>query len=133
MELSIITPFKKLVVNETISELFVPGIEGQLNILEGHANFVTELETGVIAWKLGDGGWKRATVSYGWLEIFNGKGTILADVSELSEEIDLARAKKGELQARQKIQEGSLTDETLMRTELKLKRAIARQSATANG
>lgn len=132
MELSIITPFRKLVSEEKVSEVFVPGFEGQLNVLEGHANFITELETGVIAWKGESGQWKRATVSYGWMEIYNQKITVLADVSELAEEVDVERAKNRETIARQKIQEGSLSDEDFRKMELKLKRAIARQSAVVH-
>lgn len=128
MELTIITPHKKLVESEQADEFFFPGVEGQLNVLPEHANFVTQLETGVISWRKGNIQ-KRAFISFGWLEIFKDQVTVLADVSELSSEIDLNRAKNAEIESRKKIDDGGLDAEVFRKMELKLKRAMARQSA----
>lgn len=130
MDLSVITPQKKIVEGASVSELFAPGIEGQLDILPDHANFVTELETGVLKWKGADGRWTAAAVSYGWLEVNSGHITILADVAELDSDLDLGRAKVAEEKARKLIEAGGLSDEDFRKQELKLQRSIARQSTT---
>ena len=132
MDLSILTPHRKLVESESIDELFAPGYQGELNILPNHANFVTKLGTGVLRWKTG-GTWKRATISYGLMEIFDGHISVLADVSELGTDIDVNRAKTAEIKARQKIEQGGLDDENFRKHQLKLERAVARISANSAG
>lgn len=129
MELSVITPQKKIIEGAKISELFAPGIEGQLDILPDYANFVTELTTGVLKWKTEAGQWAAASVSYGWLEVNSGKVIVLADVAELSSDLDLSRAKRAELDARKKMEAGGLDDSDFRKQELKLQRALARQAA----
>jgi F-type H+-transporting ATPase subunit epsilon len=130
MLLTLLTPHRRLVESVATDEIVVPGVKGELDILEGHANMVTQLETGVVRWK-SSSGWTRAAVSFGLLEVFGEKVTILADVSELSQDLDLGRAKAAEQKARTKIEEGGLEDSIYRKVELKLKRAMARQSAAS--
>jgi len=131
MDLTILTPHKKLIEKEAVDELFVPGFKGQLNILPGHANLVSELETGTMVWRSGEGKWKTAAISSGFLEVFDQHVTILADVSELGEDIDLERAKLAEGRATQKLEEGGLGEDNFRKYELKLKRSMARQQAAS--
>ena len=125
MQFTLLTPHRKIVENERVDEIFVPGSAGQLNILENHANFVTAVETGIIKWRVG-ANWTTAVVTMGLLEIFDGQVTVTADVSELNHEIDLVRARNAEKKARLKIDEGGLDDENFRKYELKLERALAR-------
>jgi len=129
MNLSVITPEKQLIEGAEVSELIAPGIEGQLDVLPSHANFVTELETGVIKWKSGDS-WTSAALSYGWLEVnVDGAITILADVADLGQKVDKTRAQKAKEKALSKIEQGGLTDVDFAKYELKLLRADARLKA----
>lgn len=128
MKLSILTPLKKLIENVEVDEFFAPGVEGTLDVLPKHANFLTELETGVLKWRSGEK-WSVAAMSFGWMEIFGEKATILADVAELSDNIDLDRVAAAEVAARAKLTEGGLDDTNFRKHELKLKRALARKEA----
>ncbi|MBS1982866.1 MAG: ATP synthase F1 subunit epsilon [Bdellovibrionales bacterium] len=128
LTLTILTPQRKLIERENIQEIFVPGFKGELDILPNHANFVTEVMTGMVRWKT-DAGWKKATVSTGLLEIFDQQVTVLADVAELQSEIDLKRAKNAEELAKQKLEQGGLDDDNFRKYQLKLQRATARISA----
>jgi F-type H+-transporting ATPase subunit epsilon len=130
MILTLLTPHKKIVDSQTVDELFVPGAAGLLDIFDLHANLVTQLETGTIRWKSKDK-WSSAAISTGFLEIFNDQVTVVADVSELGPEIDIERAKKAQDKARQKLEEGGLDDTSYRKFELKLKRAMARMSASS--
>lgn len=130
MTLTILTPQRKLIERESVQEVFAPGFKGQLDILPNHANFVTQLETGVVRWKT-DTGWRRATVSTGLLEIFDQNITVLAEVSELAEEVDVSRARNAEAKARKLLDDGGLDDVNFRKYQLKLERAIARQSASS--
>ena len=128
MQLTILTPHRKLVENVSVDEVVAPGFLGMLDMLEGHADFVTPLETGVIKWRLGDK-WSTATISHGILEVNHGHMSVMADVSEMSTEIDVGRAKKAYEISKQKIDEGGLDESSFYKQELKMKRAIARISA----
>lgn len=128
MDLTILTPQRKIVESLVVDELFAPGQAGTLDILPNHANLLTELETGVLKWRVGSA-WRMAALSYGWLEIQNQHITVLADVAETAEEINAARARQAEENARRKVEEGGLDDEQFQKYELKLKRAMARNTA----
>ena len=130
MKLSILTPSKKLVTEIEVTEVFAPGVEGEIEILPQHANFLTELETGSIHWKQEGGALGAAAISYGWLEVFDNKISILADVGELASDINEDRAKKAEVIASKKVAEGGLSDDDYKKNELKLKRAMSRLAAT---
>jgi F-type H+-transporting ATPase subunit epsilon len=133
MKFSILTPSKKLVTEIEVSEVFAPGVEGTIEILPGHANFLTELDTGVVKWKqegASSSEWGVASVSYGWLEVLDGKVSVLADVGELAETIDEERAKRAEAKAFKLVSEGGMGDEDYKKHELKLKRAISRLQAS---
>ncbi len=130
MKLSILTPSKKLVTEVESTEVFAPGVEGEIEILPEHANFLTELQTGVVRWKQEGGTWGAAAISYGWLEVFNNKISILADVGEIASGINEERAKKAEALAFKKVTEGGLDDADYKKQELKLKRAISRMQAS---
>lgn len=129
MKLTVLTPLKKLVEEVEIDELYAPGVEGTLDVLPQHANFLTELETGVLKWKTEEK-WSVAAMSYGWMEIFDQKITILADVAEMQSDINIDRAVAAEKVARSKIEEGGLDDSAFRKYELKLERALSRQGAT---
>ena len=128
MKLSILTPTKKLVTDEEITDLFVPGLEGEIEILPQHANFVTELQPGVVRWKTA-GSWQAAAVSFGWVEIFGDTVSILADVGEMSSDIDEERAKRASAMAFQKVSEGGMPDSEQRKYELKLQRSLSRIAA----
>lgn len=128
MKLTVLSPHRKLIDGESVDEIVAPGFAGQLGIFPGHANLVSELETGILTWKKG-GKSSIATISTGVLEVFEGDITVLADVAELGSEIDSGRAKKAKEVALKKIEEGGLDDLNFRKYELKLKRAMSRVSA----
>jgi F-type H+-transporting ATPase subunit epsilon len=124
------TPGRKLVQRVEVSEVQAPGVKGTLQILPGHANFVTQLETGVIKWRIaGEHELQTASVSWGFLQVKDASVSILADVSELGHEIDKGRAQVAFEKAKKKLEEGGLSDEDLLKYELKLQRALIRLQA----
>jgi len=131
MELTILTPQRKVETNLQIEELFAPGDKGMLDILEGHAALVSGLETGFLRWRSGKN-WSSAVISRGFLEVKDNQIIVLADVLERTDEIDITRAKKALETAQRKLAEGGLDDMNFKKFELKLKRAMSRINAAAN-
>lgn len=90
-KLTIVTPEKRLVLNQEIEEVTLPAFKGELNVLPGHAPMITTLETGVLKWKLkGQEAQKTAAISWGYCQVSVEGVNILADIAKLPEEIDLA-------------------------------------------
>src|SRR5437764_3628255 len=93
MELVIVTPTRQLVRART-SEVTLPGENGYLGILPGHAPLMTELGIGELSYHE-SGGKEPAHIAIirGFAEILPDRVTILAETAERAEEIDLQRAK----------------------------------------
>ena len=99
LQLEIVTP-EKMVVNEAAEEAQIPGLNGYLGILPGHAPLISELGVGVITYRAG-GATKTLSVAWGFAEVLQDKVTILAETAERPEEIDVARAQQAKERAEQ--------------------------------
>ena len=89
-KLTIVTPEKRLLLNQEVEEVTVPAFKGELNILPGHAPLITTLETGVMKWKLkGDAKQFQAVISWGYCQVSPEGVNILSDIADLPEEIDV--------------------------------------------
>ena len=130
LQLEIVTP--EQMVLETVADwVTVPGSEGELGILPEHVPLVTALESGVLQFAA-DGQVKRIAVHYGYAQVQGTTVTVLAQMAEQANGIDLSRAKDAERRAREKLAEltSAQNDEEvrMQQYEAKLKRALVRQS-----
>src|SRR5689334_112974 len=91
MELEVATP-ERLLVKEEISEVQVPGRDGYLGILPGHAPLLGQLGTGYLSYSTPTRR-RYMSVHGGFLEVLPDHVRILANVAELAEEIDIERAR----------------------------------------
>src|SRR5271167_1250634 len=103
-KLEIVTPEKK-VVDTMAEEMQIPGKNGYLGILPGHAPLITELAVGEITFKE-DSGEQRLAVAWGFAEVLPDKVTILAESAERPSEIDVARAREAKERAEQRLASG---------------------------
>ena len=106
-QLEIVTPERK-VVEDRASEMQIPGKNGYLGILPGHAPLITELAVGEITYREGSGSTaeQRLAVAWGFAEVLPDKVTILAETAERPSEIDVARAKESKERAEQRLTSG---------------------------
>jgi len=103
-QLEIVTPEKK-VVETPAAEIQIPGKNGYLGILPGHAPLITELSVGEITYR--DGGQEqRLAVAWGFAEVLPDKVTILAETAERPSEIDVERARKAKERAEKRLSGG---------------------------
>jgi F-type H+-transporting ATPase subunit epsilon len=100
-ELEIVTP-EKLVVKDEAEEAQIPGKNGYLGILPGHAPLITELSVGEITYRKG-GATTHLSVAWGFAEVLPDKLTILAEVAERAEDIDVNRAKRARDRAEEQL------------------------------
>ena len=103
-QLEIVTPEKK-VVDTAAAGIQIPGKDGYLGILPGHAPLITELAVGEITFHV-DGAEQRLAVAWGFAEVLPDKVTILAESAERPAEIDVERARKAKERAEERLTSG---------------------------
>ena len=101
IELEVATP-ERLLVREQVADVQVPGKEGYLGILPGHAALLGELGTGSLSYTLG-GQRLYLAVDGGFLEVLDDHVRVLADLAERGEDINVERAKADLQQAQEQL------------------------------
>ena len=91
-QLEIVTP-EKLIVRDTAEEAQIPGRNGYIGVLPGHAPLITELGAGEISYRSG-GNSHRFSLAWGFAEVLPDRVTVLAETVERAEEIDVTRAQE---------------------------------------
>ena len=102
IQLEIVTP-ERLVVNEAVEYIEIPGKTGYLGVLPGHAPLISELAAGELSYRTGNQT-KRVAVAWGFAEVLQTKVTVLAETAEKAEEIDTARAEAAKKKAEVELQ-----------------------------
>ena len=126
LELEIVTP-ERPVLRETVDEVIVPALGGELGILPEHTPLISQLQTGILTYRKGNDR-KSILVSGGFVEVLPSRVSVLADIAERPEEIDVERAKRARERAEKRVAAGAQgsADIDVKRAQLKLERAIAR-------
>lgn len=124
-QLEIVTPVK-LVVKDVAEQAQIPGLNGYLGILPGHAPLITELKVGTITYKA-SGTTHTLAVAWGFAEVLPDKVTILAETAERPQEIDVPRAEKAKARAEERLKSNSpdvdydRAEDALQRAETRIK------------
>jgi F-type H+-transporting ATPase subunit epsilon len=123
IQLEIVTP-ERLVINEAVEYIEIPGETGYLGVLPGHAPLITELAPGELAYRNGTQT-KRLAVAWGFAEVLQDKVTILAEAAERAEEIDTVRAEAAKKKAEADLEKSGLeineeAQEALQRAQARL-------------
>jgi len=123
LHLEIVTPEKRL-LSESVDEVVLPGREGYLGVLPGHAPLLTSLAIGRVEYRKGAETHYFA-LAWGFAEVLPEKVTILAEVAEGAEEIDLDRAKKKKEEIERAMKEAG-SDFDFAKAQASLQKAIVR-------
>ncbi len=121
-ELRIITPDRIFYEGEA-SMVEFNTTEGEIGVLKGHIPMTVIVKPGVLT--IYGEETKEAALHAGFVEILQDKVTIMAEIIEWPNEIDLGRAEEAKERARQRISEKS-SETDILRAETALQRAIAR-------
>jgi F-type H+-transporting ATPase subunit epsilon len=124
IQLEIATPAKQ-VVRDQVDSVTLPGKEGYLGVLPGHAPLLSELQPGEIVYRAG-GRNQHLAVSAGFVEVLPERVTVLAETAERPEEIDVDRAQRAKERAEERLKRTNDTDVDAERARFALARAEAR-------
>ncbi|HJQ23500.1 MAG TPA: ATP synthase F1 subunit epsilon [Blastocatellia bacterium] len=123
IHLEVVIPERK-VFEANVDRVEVPGLDGELGILPGHAALISQLKpAGLLTYHKGDEKGEIA-ISDGFVEISEDRVIVLADRAARPEEIDLAQALKLKDVAERELQKAlSNPDMDITRATIELERA----------
>ena len=101
IHLTVVTPERK-VADRQVDEAILPGSEGYFGVLPGHAPLLASLKVGEISYRA-EGKWHFIAVAWGFVEVLADRVSVLADIAERAEEIDLDRAQKARSRAEERL------------------------------
>jgi len=89
-------------VNETVDEVEIPGFDGYFGVLPGHTPLLAVLSVGELWYRQGSEKHYLA-IAYGFAEVQPDRVTILAQIAEKADEIDLSRAEAARTRAQERV------------------------------
>jgi F-type H+-transporting ATPase subunit epsilon len=125
IQLIVVTPERQL-LRETVVEVQLPGADGYLGVLPGHAPLITELGIGELSYRpVGNAEPTVLAIMQGFAEVLQDRVTVLAETAERAAEIDVARAERALKRAQERV---SSSDPNLDwdRVTIALQRALIR-------
>ena len=122
--LEVVTP-EHLLLSKQVDEVIAPGSEGEFGVLPGHAPFITTLKIGELQYKVGEE-WSYMAVLWGYAEVNPTKVTVLAEIAEKAEDIDVERATKKVAEAEERLKVGGLPSD-LKEAQISLEKARLRK------
>lgn len=99
--LEIVTPDRAL-VREEVDEVQVPGSEGYLGVLPGHAPLLATLKVGELWYRVGQEKHYLA-IAGGFVEVLPDRVTALAQIAERAQDIDVTRAEAARKRAEERL------------------------------
>lgn len=127
-KVSIITPERSFYEGEATMVEFNT-VEGEIGVLPKHIPLTTVIAPGICTITEVEGQ-KKAAIHAGLAEVLPDKVTLLAEIAEWPDEIDVERAKSAEERARERLANKTEGIDVL-RAEVALKKALVRQNIKA--
>jgi F-type H+-transporting ATPase subunit epsilon len=99
--LEIVTP-ERAIASEQVDEVQLPGSEGYFGVLPGHAPLLATLQVGELWYRIGQDKHYLA-VAFGFAEVLPDRVTVLAQIAERPEDIDVPRAEAAKKRAEERV------------------------------
>jgi F-type H+-transporting ATPase subunit epsilon len=123
IQLQIVSAERSL-VNETVDEVEIPGADGYFGVLPGHTPLLALLGAGELWYRRGTDV-VYLSIAFGFAEVQPDRVTILAQIAEKAEEIDVARAEAAKKRAEERLA-SQITDIDFERARISLMKALIR-------
>ena len=123
LELQVVSA-DRMLVNEPVDEVEVPGADGYFGVLPGHTPLLAALQVGQLSYRRGQET-QYLSIAFGFAEVQPDRVTILAQVAERAEDIDLARAEAARRRAEERLAK-SAPDIDFERARISLLKSLIR-------
>jgi len=108
LQLEIVTPEKKI-FSDTVSDVYLPGADGEMGVLELHAALVTALQPGELRYEK-DGQVHELAIGSGFAEVTQEKVSVLTDSAFGEDDIDEAAEEEAMKRAEEQLEKVSAKD-----------------------
>ena len=124
IQLEIVTP-ERLLFDEPVDSVVVPGSEGELGILPHHAPLLTTLGVGEL--RIRRGGLEESiAIVGGFLQVRPDKVVVMAETADMASEIDLEKAQEARREAERALESGYREGADLAAARAALQQALLR-------
>ena len=128
--LEIVTPDRAL-LSAQVDEVVVPAADGGLGILPGHTPLLATLKVGEMWYRTGQDR-HYLSVAFGFVEVLSDRVTVLAQIGERAEDIDVARAERAKQRAEARLGgQMSQEDFSVERARIALLKSLIRLQVAA--
>jgi F-type H+-transporting ATPase subunit epsilon len=93
---------ERMLVNEQVDEVEIPGADGYFGVLPGHTPLLAALQVGQLWYRRGQD-IQYLSIAFGFAEVQPDRVTILAQIAERADEIDIARAEAAKRRAEERL------------------------------
>jgi F-type H+-transporting ATPase subunit epsilon len=128
LTLHIVTP-DRAIAHDQVDEVEIPGADGYFGVLPGHTPLLATLQVGVLWYRKGEEKVYLA-LAFGFAEVMPDRVTILAQVAERAEEIDVSRAESAKARAEQRLGQAT-ADMDIEHARIALLKSLARLRVSA--
>jgi F-type H+-transporting ATPase subunit epsilon len=124
LQLEIVTP-ERLAFADTVDEVVVPGVEGQLGILPHHAPLISMLGVGELRIRK-EGVEESFAIVGGFVQVRPDKVVVMAETADMASEIDLEKAHEARREAERALEGGFHEGADLSAARAALQHALLR-------
>lgn len=128
IDLQIVTP-ERLIVQDQVDEVQIPGAEGYFGVLPGHTPLLAALAVGELWYRKGAEK-TYLSIAFGFAEVLPDRVTILARLAERAEDIDVARAEASRTRAQARL-DAPKSDIDYERARVALTKSLTRLQVSA--
>jgi len=122
--LEIVTPDKSI-AREDVDEVELPGFEGYLGVLPGHTPLLATLKVGELWYRIGAEKHYLA-IAFGFVEVLPDRVTILAQIAERAQDIDIERAEAAKRRAEERLAAAAVPDMDFERARVAMMKSLIR-------
>ena len=123
MQLQIVSADRSL-VNEQVDEVEIPGADGYFGVLPGHTPLLALLGAGELWYRQGQDK-HYLLIAFGFAEVQPERVTILAQIAERADEVDVARAQAALKRAQERLASPT-TDMDVERARIAMLKSLIR-------
>ena len=101
LTLEIVTP-DRAIVSQQVDEVELPGADGYFGVLPGHTPLLASLQVGEMWYRTGQERYYLA-IAFGFAEVLPDRVTVLAQIAERAQDIDVGRAEEAKKRAEERV------------------------------
>jgi F-type H+-transporting ATPase subunit epsilon len=120
----------RMLVDQMVDEIEIPGSEGYFGVLPGHAPLLALIGVGELWYRVGQGT-SHMLVANGFAEVLPDRVTVLTQIAERPEEIDVARAEAAKKRAEERMYSTPMVEIDYERARIALMKSLMRLQIAA--